>query len=155
MSNQLDGRAGAKSHTHPSCPSLQALGSTGKRQRWPGSKAVRPKEAGIFFLQIQPIFSPSSPLKSRAELFFLVVSCSDVESRRSAAFQKEEEVLVSSFSLPQDLLTHLGGFFLNGLTFFLLSALTQQSSGLLLSPSKPQPSEEAAISSFTALTQHF
>lgn len=118
MSNQLDGRAGAKSHTHPSCPSLQALGSTGKRQRWPGSKAVRPKEAGIFFLQIQPIFSPSSPLKSRAELFFLVVSCSDVESRGSAAFQKEEEVLVSSFSLPQDLLTHLGGFFLMALHFF-------------------------------------
>lgn len=118
MTNQLDGRAGAKSHTHPPCPSLQDLESSGESKRWPGSRAVRPKEAGIFFLQIQPIFSPSSPLKSRVELLFLVVSCSAAKSRGSAASQKEEQVLVSSVSPPQDLLTHLGGFFLMALHFF-------------------------------------
>lgn len=87
----------------------------------------RSQEEGIFFLQIQPIFSPSSLLKSREELFFLVVSCSAVKSRGSAASQKEEEVLLSSISPPQDPLAHLGGFFSWTYIFFLLSALTQQS----------------------------
>lgn len=51
-------------HTHPPCPSLQASGSTGKRERWPGCKADRPKEARIFLLQIQPIFLPLPSLRA-------------------------------------------------------------------------------------------
>lgn len=95
----------------PACKTWEARG----KER-DGLAPNRPKEAEIFFLPIQPVFSPSSLLKIRAELFFLAASCSAAKSRGSAASQKEEEVLVSSISPPQYLLTIWVGF----LGFFLV-----------------------------------
>lgn len=115
----------------------------------------RSQEEGIFFLQIQPIFSPSSLLKSREELFFLVVSCSAVKSRGSAASQKKGRGAVVIHLPTTGSAGPFGWVFLMDLHFF--SAFCTDSAELrpFLSPTKPQPCKVAAISSFTALTQHF
>lgn len=117
MSNQLHERAGAKGHSHPPLPQPAGLGQHWEKgeMAWQQSRQTQ-RSKNILFADSAN--TPSSLLKSRAE-FFLVVSYSAVKSRGSAASQKEEEVLVSSISSPQDLLTHLGVFFfLMALYFF-------------------------------------